>query len=99
MTSGLPQVSKLWLGVSNGMLPVRHLATNILIMAVNYCWRQLARQLRWATPAYHQKVAAAPHPGVCKFSLQYEGRPDGCLGVRVGTWNLGSLSGEKLMKN
>ena len=38
MTSGLPQVSNLWLGVSKGMLPVRHLAQKILtIVAVNCC--------------------------------------------------------------
>ena len=26
-------------------------------------------------------------------SMQYDGRPDGRIGVRVGMWNLGSLSG------
>ena len=45
MTSGLPQVCEQWLGVGNGMLPVEHLAPEILkIMAVNYCGRQLARR-------------------------------------------------------
>ena len=29
-----------------------------------------------------------------KHSLQYDGRPDGCLEVRVGMWNLGSLGGK-----
>ena len=26
--------------------------------------------------------------------MQYDGRPDGCLGVQVGTWNLDSLRGK-----
>ena len=46
-------------------------------------------------PAYHKKEGTAPHPGACKYSLQYDGRPDGRFGVRVGTWNLGSLSGKR----
>ena len=33
-------------------------------------------------------------PGVCKFSLLYGGRPDGRFEVRVGMWNVGSLSGQ-----
>ena len=41
MTSGLPQVSTQWFRVNNGMLLVKHLAPKIL-MAVNYCGRQLA---------------------------------------------------------
>ena len=74
---------------------VRHLAPNILkIMAVNYCWRQLARKLGWAAPAYHKKEGATPHPGACKFNLQYDGRPDECFWVRVGTWNLVSQGGK-----
>ena len=63
-------------------------------MAVNYCGHQLARRLGWAAPAYHKKEGAIPHPGACKFSLQYDGRPDGRFGVRVWTQNLGSLSGK-----
>ena len=56
MTSGLPQVCKLLLGVSEGMLPVKHLAQKILkIMAVNYCGRHLARRLGWAAPAYNKE--------------------------------------------
>ena len=31
---------------------------------------------------------------MCKHSLQYDGRPDECFGVRVGTWNIGSLCGK-----
>ena len=37
---------------------------------------------------------ATSHPGARKHSMQYDGRPDGRLGVRVGTWNLGSLTGK-----
>ena len=102
MTSDLPQVSKLWLGVSKGMHPVKHLAQKILkIMAVNYCGWQLALRLGWAAPAYHKKEGITPHPGACKLSLQYDRRPDECFVVRVGTWNLGSLSGkgEKFVNN
>ena len=82
MTSALPQVCKLLLGVSNGMLPMKHLSPKIL-MAVNYCRRQLARRLGWAAPAYHKKEGAIPHPGVYMRSLQYDRRPDGRFGVRV----------------
>ena len=74
------------------MCPVRHLAQKIL-MAVNYCSSQLARRLRWVAPAYHNKKAATLHPGAYKFSLQFDRRSDGRFGVRVGTWNVGSLNG------
>ena len=73
------------------MLPVRHLAPKILL-AVNYCGRQLARGLGWAVPAYRKKEGATPHPGARKFSLLYDRWPDGRFEVRVGTCNLGSLS-------
>ena len=64
-------------------------------MAVNYCGRKLARRLVWsAAPAYHRKEVATPHSGACKFSLHYDGRPDGRFGVRVVMWNLGSLGGK-----
>ena len=100
ITSGLPQVYKLWLGVSKGMLPVRHLAQKILL-AVNYCGRQLARRLWWAAPAYHEKEGATPHPVVRKHGLRYDGRPGERVGVWVGMCNLDSLSGkgEKFVKN
>ena len=48
----------------------------------------------WALPAYYDKEGATQHPGACKFSFQYDGRPDGRFDVRFGTWNLGSLSGK-----
>ena len=46
------------------------------------------------TSAYHDEEGATPHPGACKHSLQYDGGPDWRFWVRVGTWNLGSLSGK-----
>ena len=73
------------------MLPVRHLAPKILL-AVNYCGRQLAWRFGWASPAYHEKEGATLHPGACKRSLQYDRRPDWRIGVQVGIWNLGELS-------
>ena len=75
------------------MLPVKHLAPKIL-MAVNHCRCQLAQRLRLAAPAYHTKKVATLHLGACKHSLQTDGRPVECLGVRIGTWNFGSLSGK-----
>ena len=75
------------------MLPVKHLTPNILL-AVNYCGRHLARWFGWAGLAYHKKESANQHPDVCKFSLQYDWRPDGRFDVWVGMWNLGSLSGK-----
>ena len=48
----------------------------------------------WAAPDYHKSEGATPHPGVCKHSLRYDGRPDGGLGEQVGTYNSGSLSGK-----
>ena len=52
-------------------------------------------------PAYHKKEGATLHPGACKNSLLCDVRPDRRFGVRVGTWNVGSLigKGEKFMKN
>ena len=75
------------------MLSVRHLAPKIL-MAVNYCGRQLSQRLGRAKPAYHKNEGIALHLVACKHSLQYYGRPDGRIGVWVGTWNLGSQSGK-----
>ena len=74
---------KLWLGVSKGMFAVRHLAQKIL-MAVDYCGRQLARILGWAAPAYLKEKDATPHHGASKHCLQYDGRPDGRFGCRLG---------------
>ena len=94
MISGLPQVCIQWLGVIKGILSLKHLPPKIIkVMAFNYCGCQLARSLGWVAPAYNKKEGATPHPGVGKFSLQYDCRPDVRFGVRVGAWNLGSLSG------
>ena len=49
--------------------------------------------LGWAAPAY-QKESATPHSGACMHSLQYDGRPDWCFGMWVGSWNLCSLCGK-----
>ena len=35
------------------------------------------------------------HPGARRHILQYDGRHDWRLGVQIGTWNLGSLSGKR----
>ena len=45
-------------------------------------------------PAYRQREAATLHSEAFKHSLQYDKRPDGCFGVRVGMWNLGIMSGK-----
>ena len=84
MTSGLHQLCKLWLGLSKGKFPVVYLAQKILT-AVNYCGRLLARRLKWAAPAYHVKDGAIPHPEACRFTLQYDERPDGRFEVRIWT--------------
>ena len=81
---------------------VKHILTKIFkITAANYCGRQLAQRLGLVAPANHKTDGATPHPGVHKLSLQYDGRSDERLGMRVGTQNLGSLSGngEKFVKN
>ena len=48
----------------------------------------------WAAPDYHNKVGATLNPGKCKHSLHFGGRPDGCFGMRVRTWKIGSMSGK-----
>ena len=100
MTSGLPQVCKLWLGLSKGKLPAKHPAPKIL-MSINYCGCRLAQSLELVAAACHKEEGATSHPGVCKHSLQYEGRPDGRIGVRVRMRKLGCLSGkgEMFVKN
>ena len=40
---------------------------------------------------YLKEEGTTPHPGMCTYSLQYDGKPDWCFRVRVGTWNIGSL--------
>ena len=48
----------------------------------------------WATPAYLIRETVITHPGVCMDSLLYDRRPDWCILLQVGTWNIGSLSGK-----
>ena len=93
MTSRLPLVCRLWFGVCKVMLPVKHRARKILI-AVNFCGRQLARSLGCSASAYYKKEGAPPHAGACKHSMQFDRRPDVRFGVRAGMWNLVSLSGK-----
>ena len=75
------------------MFYVKLLASNVFI-AVNYCWRQLAQSFGWAAPACHKKESSTLSRAACTYGWQYDGRPDGRLGVHVGMWNLGSLSGK-----
>ena len=54
---------------------------------------QPAQRLGWAALAYHKQKCATPNPGLCKHCLQNDEKPDERLGVRVGTWNVGSMNG------
>ena len=83
-------VQNLRVGVSKGMLPVETTCSNKnLMMTARKHGHQPAQRLGWALLAYHKQKGAAPDPGLCKHCLQN----DEWLGVRVGTWNIGSLSG------
>ena len=63
------------------------------MMAARKHGHQPAQRLGWAELAYHKQKGAAPDPGLCKKCLQNDGKTDERLGVRVGTWNLWSMSG------
>ena len=63
------------------------------MMAVRRRGHQPAQRLEWAALAYQKQKGAAPDLGPCKHCLQNDGKPDERLGVRVGTWNVGSMSG------
>ena len=63
------------------------------MMAATKHGHQPARRLGWAALAYHKQEGATPDPGPCKHCLQNDGKPDKRFGVRVGTWNIGSMSG------
>ena len=65
------------------MLPVKHLAPNIL-MLVNYCERQLVRRFRWAAPSFLGKGGASPRPGVHMCSLLDGRRHDQHFVVQSG---------------
>ena len=45
-------------------------------------------------PTYYKEEGATLHPGACKFSLQYDRKPDDRIRVRVVMLNLGSLGGK-----
>ena len=50
-------------------------------------------RLRWAASYCLTKEGATPYAGLHRYSSQYDGRRDWRFGVRVGTWNIGSVSG------
>ena len=54
---------------------------------------QPAQRLGWAAPAYLKKESANPHSGSCMSNTQNDGKPDRWLGVRLGSWNVGSICG------
>ena len=82
------------LGVSKGMLPLKTTCSDkMLMMAATKHEHQPARRLGWAALAYHKQEGATPDPGPRKHCLQNDGKPDERFGVRVGTWNIGSMSG------
>ena len=63
------------------------------MMAATKHGHQPVQRLRWAALAYHKQEGATPDPGPCKHCLRNDGTPDERFGVRVGTWNIGSMSG------
>ena len=63
MTLGLSHDCKLWLRLSKGMLPVKHVVQKILI-AVNYCGRLLPQRLGFLASAYHEMEAAILHANI-----------------------------------
>ena len=85
ITSGVPQVCILWLGVSRCMLPVKDIGKKILnIMAVNFYGRQLARMLGWAAPAYHKKKGVARIMERASLACSMMGGLMSALGCRLG---------------
>ena len=63
------------------------------MMAATKYGHQPGQRLGWAALAYHKQEGANPDPGPRKHCLQNDGKPDEWLGVRVGTWNIRSMSG------
>ena len=77
-----------------GMLPVETMLSNkTLMMTAGKHEHQPAQRLGWATLAYHKQKGATPDLGPCKHCLQNGWKLDERLRVRVGTWNVGSMSG------
>ena len=62
-------------------------------MSSSKCGHQPARRLGWAATAYHKQEVVNPDPVPRKHCLLNDGRPDEQFGVRLSTWNVGSLSG------
>ena len=54
-------------------------------------WSPTSPKVLCVEHAYHKKKGATPHLRACKQNLQYDGKLDGCFGLRVGAWNLGTL--------
>ena len=54
---------------------------------------QQAQRLGWAALAYHKQKGATPDSGPRKHCLHNDGKPNERLGVRLGTCNVGSISG------
>ena len=79
----LPQVSKLWLGVSNGMLPVRDLVPKVL-MAVSYCGHQLTQMLGWAAIAYYRRKVQPRIMELAGIACSMMGDVMGTLGCELG---------------
>ena len=76
-----------------GTLLVRH-PTSGMPMVVNYCRSQVARRLRWvhlSTVKRKVQPLILDHAGI---ACNMTGGMIGALGVRVGAWNRGSLSGK-----
>ena len=44
-------------------------------------------------PTTNRKIQPLTLAGLCKHCLQNDGKSDEWLGMRVGTWNVGSMSG------
>ena len=63
------------------------------MMAARKHGHQPAQRLGWAALAYHKQKGAAPDPRPRKHCFQNDGKPGERLWVRVGTWNLWSMSG------
>ena len=75
--------------VSKGMLPVETTCSNkILIMTARKHGHQ---RLGWTALVYQKQKGAVPDSGPHKHCLQKNGKSDEQLGVRVRTWNIGSM--------
>lgn len=91
----LGPLPKQWIGVRKGIRPIISRSTKPSMDRTNKHGHQPARRLGWAAPAYQKKDGANNHPGPRRRRLLYDGeKPDKRFGVRVGSWNVGSLRGK-----